>query len=210
MILYHGTSLKALKSILKHGIRPRGSKKSHWNKCPSRAERVYLTECYAPYFAYCADPKHGVILEIDTDKLDQSKMGTDEDIVGQVFAFGKPKVDLLKVTQELDIEQYDPKWQEGLKMMGNCSYKGVIPPEAIIRYIIIDWKVNIDAELNSWDVGVSIVNYKFLRDTHMKFQRWLFGEEQTPYSPAFELLQERERIKIRPATREGLEVVNLV
>lgn len=207
MLLYHGTSAKNLSQILASGIRPRDPKeKGHWTNCPSRTDRVYMTECYSQYFAFCCDPKSSVIFEIDTDMLDSKLMGTDEDIVAQIIA-QRTGQNLIKVTKALDVNQYDDRWESLLSAMGNCSYKGVIPPEAIRRYVIINWKENLFAELNSWDTTVSILNYQFLKATHQRVQGWLFGDEKDPFSEEKIMATRLLAQKLQKVNRKGLTVV---
>ena len=74
MKLYHGTSERHLKRILKEGILPRVSSQNegNWNHTvESATDRVYLTKGYAPYFANCAaeENERWVIIEVDKDKL---------------------------------------------------------------------------------------------------------------------------------------------
>ena len=74
MKLYHGTSERHLRKILKEGILPRVSSKNEGNwahTVESANDRVYLTKGYAPYFANCAaeENERWVIIEIDKNKL---------------------------------------------------------------------------------------------------------------------------------------------
>ena len=85
-LLYHGTNGAWLGSILRSGIEPRGSRpaRNNWKHVPhqSNPRCVYLTDSYAPYFAFNAargkDPLCAVI-EVDTDRLDPNNLTFDED-----------------------------------------------------------------------------------------------------------------------------------
>lgn len=58
MFLYHGTSFENIERILHQGILPRReTKKSNWfmpdsNDFESRNDAVYLSNAYAPYYAF--------------------------------------------------------------------------------------------------------------------------------------------------------------
>lgn len=87
MLLYHGTSASHLESIKKHGIRPRGfDSKGNWEHTVlSGTDKVYLTDAYAGYFAWCAsDGEPWLIAEVDMDKLDQALLRPDEDAIAQI------------------------------------------------------------------------------------------------------------------------------
>ena len=95
MLLYHGTSEEEEKIALKEGLKPRSGTgvKSNWeHTIASNPANVYLTHCYAPYFAMSASkgeagsvcqpslrPMRWAIIEIDTDKLDEGCFLPDED-----------------------------------------------------------------------------------------------------------------------------------
>jgi len=71
MRICHGTSSIHLESILREGLKPRGTKASNW-KAASHADLVYLSQAYALHYAGNAVDKEGgniVLVEIDTDLL---------------------------------------------------------------------------------------------------------------------------------------------
>ena len=72
LLLYHGTSLSKLESILKDGIMPRRlSGKSNWDDNESHDNMVYLTNSYAPYYSLASledDDDKPVVLEIKFDE----------------------------------------------------------------------------------------------------------------------------------------------
>ena len=74
MILYHGTTKKVLIKILKEGIKPRGKNKYNWEIGigRSRPDLVYLTNCYACYYASMACKKDNdvaVVLKLEIDPV---------------------------------------------------------------------------------------------------------------------------------------------
>ena len=181
MKLYHGTSAKNIKSILKEGIKPRGKKIGVWENCPSRKDRVYLTNCYAPYFAYSADEGKSVIFEIDTDFLTPWKMGADEDVVAQVLhssgqAYGYDKMDLIELTKTIQLEKFDAVWGKSLEAMGTCSYKGLINPKAITRYAVIDFKKATWLWIKCADISISLIHHTFMGKEHENLTGWIFGD----------------------------------
>jgi hypothetical protein len=70
MKLYHGTSLRHLKSISDKGLVPRGARPSNW-KAASHDGSVYLSNAYALYFADQAqlDDEGLLLVEVETDRL---------------------------------------------------------------------------------------------------------------------------------------------
>jgi hypothetical protein len=151
MRLYHGTSRRHLDHILENGLLPRAERKSNWN-ATSCEDVVYLTKTYGLHFAYnarLAADEELLIVEIDSDLLpDQTMLLPDEDALWFSWMAGE--------IHENDVEQYvnglsqeeQAQWFGGfleefneqgftaewsLKFLGNCSYKGSIPPSAITR-----------------------------------------------------------------------------
>ena len=87
MLLYHGTNERSARLALADGLKPRGrSKRGNWNHTiTSNQATVYLTDCYAGYFAMVAtkDGERMALMEIDTDLLDASLFRPDEDVLEQ-------------------------------------------------------------------------------------------------------------------------------
>ena len=88
LLLYHGTSLSKLESILKDGIMPRRlSGKSNWDDNESHDNMVYLTNSYAPYYSLASledDDDKPVVLEIKFDEESMMNLFPDEDALEQV------------------------------------------------------------------------------------------------------------------------------
>lgn len=158
MRLYHGTTDRHLPSILKDGLRPRGEQESNWTAA-SNHEAVYLTKCYALHFAANSrKSKHEklVIIEIDTDLLpDASLLLADEDAVtfawqdGALPEFDEEKQLAFKplVEQAAYFAGHLKSYAEigctagwSLSILGNCTYHGSIPPEAITRIVSYEGK----------------------------------------------------------------------
>lgn len=188
MKLYHGTTDRIAKKALKKGLLPRAiTGRSQWkHTVESNPECVYLTDAYPLYFSVNAcdmDFKHThpAIIEIDTDKLDESNLYPDEDVLAQAL---KGQDDLPKdwtlnqrshFYRTFMTNYKDGAWRESLKAMGTCAYLGSIPPEAITRIAIIDNKKQAALCWTAMDASISIMNYKFMQGKYRALTNWIFG-----------------------------------
>jgi len=178
MILYHGTSLKNLKSIAKKGILPRGIKgKSNWETGigKSRYNLVYLTNCYACYYASMACNKKDdkpVVLKLNIDEK-KMELYPDEEFLFRSSGLSKqPNAKkALKIYNNIDpiiANFFNTKtgkrvsWKDSLNYMGTVTAR-FIPKECIIGYAMA--KRDIDFLLNC-DPCVSPLNYKFCGDNY--------------------------------------------
>ena len=139
MMLYHGTSERNLKVILKKGLLPRSTSKrrTNWDRNPSHPEAVYLTNAYAGFYANasCKGRERWAILEIDTDKLSPFAFAPDEDFLEQAGR-GKDGIsgDMKQRTTALKKQLFSnysgnleaPSTAASLKYLGNCTYFGPI------------------------------------------------------------------------------------
>lgn len=177
MRLYHGTSSRHLETILEHGLVPRGNAPSNWTAASS-AERVYLTNAYAMYFAQASRKDSSedlVVVEIDTDLLpDQTCLQADEDTVWFVWQHDAIDDRFLPPPGMLDRHQQAMHFsgflgplaehgitaEKSLELLGNCSHEGIIPVSAItrvLRYSATDgpWWVSFH------DPVISPMNFRF-------------------------------------------------
>lgn len=169
--------------MLVEGIRPRvlTGKTSKWKRIPSSKDRVYLTEIYAPYYANAAakDGEKWGLIEVDVDRLDKKLLRPDEDFIAQVLKKTSRKTaDLLKLTAEVrdSIDDWQALWSKSIEWMGTCSYKGVVPPEAITRVAIYDPESNPMMTLAALDPSISIENYRICANKYRAITRWFFLE----------------------------------
>ncbi len=172
MILYHGTTIKALAKILKEGIKPRVGKKSNWEGYgTSRPDLVYLSDCYAPFFATsaCKGTKDkGVIikLEIDPTKI---KLYPDEEFLFNVLFKEKAKKEgnIQKLYTSINPKKYQfllnvktqkpmEGWKASLDYMGTVT-ADFIPKECVISYYVE--KKNCEFIFHC-DPSISPLNYK--------------------------------------------------
>ena len=192
MRLFHGTSGKAVSKILEQGIQPRRrTKKTNWDNAPSHPNAIYLTTCYAGYFAHCAVKRSTLLgmVEIDTDKLYEAFLRPDEDFLEQAFREGgnrinKPLRDTLKGKDMLEctawfrehLDEFSHVWRASVDNIGNCCYMGRIAPEAITRAVTFDYKLNSEIGLEFLNPTITLANYKFCSQRYKALTAWLFGD----------------------------------
>jgi len=185
--LYHGTSESRARKLLIEGITPRGKRAGNWeHTIESNPKAVYLTDAYPIYFAYTAASnldERGAVIEIDLAKVDQSRLHPDEDVLEQA---GR-KFDHLQKKGMIERTRYyrrhareNPNWQKSLEAMGTCGYYGVIPPQAISKIVLVEWK-KFDAGflLSMVDCSITLLNYRFCQDKYRAYTRWAMGEQIT-------------------------------
>jgi hypothetical protein len=194
MKLYHGTAGENVTAILKHGIRPRRlTRKNNWkHSVASHMHAVYLTSAYAGYFAHQAAKTSKLgILEIDADKLDSELFRPDEDFLEQATRNGKPLSQELKRLGKLSMNQrtewfrkhlddYADAWEASVEHLGNCCYLGEIPPGAITRASVFDYKKNPLVATELLEPTITIVNFRFCSNRYKALTRWLMGETVDP------------------------------
>ena len=194
MKLYHGTAGEHVAPILKHGIRPRRlTKRNNWkHSVASHQHAVYLTSVYAGYFAYQAAKSSKLgILEIDTDKLDSELFRPDEDFLEQATRNGKTSNRQLKQLKKRSmpertawfrehLDEFAEAWQASVEHLGTCSYLGGIPPEAITRASVFDYKKNALIASELLEPTITIANFKFCANRYHALTRWLMGEDIDP------------------------------
>lgn len=196
MKLYHGTSEANLDAILRDGIVPRGlrNKNGNWeHTVESNPEVVYLTNCYAAYFALNAsatdagdhfEMTRGLILEIDTDLVDDWFLVPDEDVMEQA---GRDRDDLpgewtmeeRTVFYRKQLKEHFGRgtWQASIDGMGTCGHWGTVPPEAITRYVVIDWKaLPVVVRELALDPCITLMNYHVLSKKYRDVTAWLFKD----------------------------------
>lgn len=153
MKVYHGTNATSVDSILQQGLKPRqATGKSNWdhNDMESLQGHVYLTDKYAPYFGIvAADNSEFALVEVDLDRLNSDSIFPDEDFIEQAIRHDMDieypnwlnmDGDMIARTEEVreHIRLFQPYWEVALDVMGNISYHGTIPPEAISRVSVAD------------------------------------------------------------------------
>jgi hypothetical protein len=195
MKLYHGTSGAFLSDILTNGIKPRGAKgTNNWkHTVNSNPKCVYLTDSYAPYFAFNAvqgDARCAVI-EVDTDLLNVDNLFPDEDFLEQASR-GSDNIagDMKQRTLHYRKKQFyynyycnNPEgyglttwWEASLRYLGTCAHRGVIPASAITR--VVHWPHKLNALLSLiWDPTICLMNQHVMGDQYRELTRKLFAGE---------------------------------
>ena len=172
MRLFHGTSTKKLDSIFKHGLRPRGRKKSLWTEYPSAPDRVYLTKAYALFFGSMAaseDGSEGAVLEVSG--IDMSNLVPDEDALAQINITDMPEL------ADMDLNQRTAFWRknapkhsflthDSLRLLGNCAHMGTIPPTEIEKCVTF----NPARVIMVCDPTITLLHYRIMGE---KYERVL-------------------------------------
>lgn len=124
--LYHGTYYDNVPNILANGLDP--------SRSESSLDAVFLTddvrtaENYHSMKSWMGGPNQKwTVLKIDVSKLDKNLLGPDN-------------YELTEMLRHLDeedpcyeLEWSDCSWEDSLRICNQCSYHGVIPPEAISK-----------------------------------------------------------------------------
>lgn len=221
MLLYHGTSEKNLRNILKNGLLPRKENKiSNWeHTIDSNLDAIYLTNSYALYYAYCAvDAARNerlAILEIDTDKLNTSLLCSDEDAIAQIFKNSPQKEKLQQNWSLIEATEYfRNKMQEysadvSLEVLGTCAYIGNIPISAISRVAFVKQKTYFEMVVAGYDPTISIFNYKFLGSTYRETSKWLFDPQSIEVKTVEIMPGIKQKSHPLPKSRNGIKVLKI-
>ncbi len=224
MLVYHGTSLARWKRIRKTGLVSRSAGAgSNWKHSVESSERnVYLTDAYALYFALQSIKQVGdrfddaVVIEIDTDRLNQDALMADEDALEQV---GKRAGDSLPEGMSMhdrtvyyrDHAHFFAEKGLGfgwsMDTLGTAAYGQRVPPSAFTRVAVVDIKKQRELSWQFMDAQISVQNYRFVGAKYRILTARLFGDEPRAEDLAglgacgYELL---------PTTsRDGIRIVEL-
>lgn len=211
IILAHGTVARALPTIAKEGLKPRGrSKRNNWgHTVGSNPNAIYLTSAYAFYFAYSAgDGKPCAVIEVKRDQLDESKLHADEDSLEQVMRH-RPEDEPLRLrgwgmkrrTMYYRSRAHMYSADDSLASLGTCAYRGNIPPTALGRVVVVEFETQLRLILQyGLDPTISILGFKIMGSKYEQAQRWLFGDEP-------DLLQRGEPLGAGPVAKiPGLQI----
>jgi hypothetical protein len=215
MLLYHGTSEANLEQILKNGIIPRSDNPGNWaHTVNSNEDAVYLSIAYPLHFANqaCEAGERLVVLEIDTDLIDESLLVSDEDAVEQTLR-GRDELpsswNMEKRTQYYRdrISQYS--YEQSLKALGSCAHLGPIDAQAITRVAYVSLEAFGNMRRCGYDPSISVMAYQVIGETYRKSTIWLFDPETV--EPEYINLGDGRKYSILPIldTREGIHVQNV-
>jgi len=222
MKLYHGTSEQNFKEILSQGrLKPRrDSKRDNWNtKIKSRDDMVYLTNAYALYYAINAisevdwdnmhsKPTYAVILEIDTNTLDQRLLCADGDALEQIKRHDKNElpgnwtVDRRKIYYQEMCHKY--RWDQSIQTSGLCAYNGVIKRESFSRVAMIDVRLQSELCFQVFDMNIDARKFSGIEGVKYRtLSRWIFGDLPSESDKKF-----LGELSIS-ANRNGINITNL-
>jgi hypothetical protein len=191
MKLYHGTSERAARLALQHGLLPRDESgvESNWEDNPSGEGYVYLTAAYASYFALsaCEEGERCAIIEIDTDLLpcEDDYLVPDEDFLEQAtrgqelpeeWGVNGASMEARTKWFRENLYRFGHVWKQSVEGLGNCAHEGAIPPEAITRVVYFDFAKN-GLALMAVDPCITLLNYRLCGNKYRALTKWFFGDE---------------------------------
>ncbi len=180
MRLYHGTTEAVARGAFTHGLRPRGRAAGNWT-LPSNAKTVYLTDVYAGYFAANATGggRWGLV-EIDVNRLEQSRLQPDEDWCEQAMRGhpGQPTGNLRERTLwwRRRAHLYAGQWRASLEGLGTIGHRGTIPGSAVTRVAIFDPASNATVGMAAMDPSISLANHALCKEKYAALTAWIFGD----------------------------------
>ena len=182
MKLYHGTTPEVAKHARQTGLKPRNyTKVSNWqHTVESNPKMVYLSSAYAPYFGLCAANMHIGLVEVETDCLPQRWFRPDEDFVEQVTRGSGNVSGMLKDRTAWvrdNIDSFATSWRVSVDTLGNCAYKGAIPPSAITKVSLVDFTGCAAMAVAAFDPTITNINYRLYGDFYKLITRWCCGYE---------------------------------
>jgi len=179
MRLWHGTSESAARSILRAGLRPRGRNgKSNW-EVESRADLVYMSTTYAPYFAFMATPE-GERMALVEAEVDPEVLLPDEDFLEQTSRrYEVPGCEARGIEARTrwfreHLEDFRHHASDSLDRLGNAALHGVEPKD-IRRVVLVDIERCRRLAWMAIDAQVSLIAYKLTGDKYRGLTRAFTG-----------------------------------
>lgn len=167
--LSHGTTLPLLESILKDGLLPRNvtGVDGNFEDYPSGEDRVYLSNCYSPYFGMILGKPLIVEVEVDIDDLypDEDFLSQSVKDVSQTHNFKN------------DILAYKHYAMDSLKLLGTVAHMGAIANTKIVN--VCSFK---ESMLAVCDPTISLMNHMILGSYYEKLTNWFLGSDECPKS----------------------------
>lgn len=234
MKIYHGTSHSIARKAASQGLSPQqfDLPLNLKTECTiSNSDMVYLSTTYALCSAYASDETQIAIIEIETDRLDKKRFYPDEDFV---YEFLKRRNSYFHANNHglYDYIRGNPHifqeyWSGSLQMLGGICYKGLVPANAITRYLVFDLELFDSTLANSMMYPiVCVTNHSVIGWFYKQFIAWSFDEvKELPHvKEALDVLSNIEDKKSDMAIhfegqvelfkrlqkkRDGIKIVNL-
>lgn len=173
MKIYHGTSSKHLDSIMNNGLLFKRENSNWEHTFKSIDNMIYLSNCYAPYFARaaCKDNEDLIIVETSLYDLNVKKLYPDEDFVAQGISreFGSLEDAHKHVIKHF--KKYQGYALDSLEKFGNIAYKGTIKKISRICVIPSDCKF-----MCAVDPTITIMNHYIMGKYYENVTKWIFGD----------------------------------
>lgn len=194
MILYHGTSTKHLKGILKNGLQPRNvTGNSNWEgKIESKVGFVYLTDAYPVYFAFAAAKEECEDLLVVAVQVSKKDLYPDEDFIAHCLHREVPhfqKMKLEDINPLVDLEQYRRFAMASLINNGLVAVRGVAPDRIKSHMVIHRSKIQ-EIMCLGGDSIPSPIPYLVMGEHYRNCMKALF---KGGLEAAMEVVEERNR-----------------
>lgn len=189
--IYYGTVFKDLKSILSDGIIPYGTDGFvNWEESTVHPEMVYLSSAYPIHLGKINRIKRRkfVFFELDFNALKHENLYPDESYIFQSIK-EEERIPIYEIRSLLTatISNYKAYYLNSLYYMGSICYRGIINPELIKRYCIINFSNRPHLSMSYEIPGISILDHNMNYKRYYQLLMWFFGDE--------ELLPQVEEIK---------------
>jgi len=160
VFLYHGTTAKNARRIMKEGFVT--GKKYNW-KVKSKPGFVYLSKAYAPFYAQNAGKEYDkAIIKVEVKKKD---LYPEDDFI--MYALGKPSY-TQKDLDEISLEKFKEFASLSLKYMGNSCAR----PEDIK---VVGCTYFSDKRLwQRCDPCITPMNFKILGTYYEALTKWIY------------------------------------
>ena len=132
-------------------------------------------------------------------KLDKSLLLPDEDFIAQTRKITVAAGKSVHATIRANLEDFKDEWEASIEALGTCCYKGIVPPDALTRWCILDVALRGEVWFNLFFVDEVSVEYHAKKGQwHRDCLAWAFGDSDSL----------PEGAELDPADRRGIEVVN--
>lgn len=172
MVLHHGTSLTRAREAAIKGLLPRKlSGRNSFPCTPAHEDCIYMSDTYPLYFAENARRQDrddfAVVFSIDTSLLNENCFLPDEDVLEQINRGADDLPASLSASERtalyrrsLSVYAGSDGWQDSLKLLGTCAYRGRVLPHAFVSVAVVD--VQAQRKLMMWatDFSVSLAHFR--------------------------------------------------